>query len=382
VIRWVLCALGLAAALSAAPAVAGVVPTFRGLGGVPGGYDESAATGVSGDGSVVVGCAWTQSTWTQTQEGQAFRWTAATGTVGLGIPVGGEMPKECVAVSADGTTIVETTWYGWFRWREGKPSDYRFDPIPEVYLTACGVSADGSVIVGRHRELGGQTRAIRWTDDWTGTFLPGLEEALGVSADGSVVVGRTGQDAIRWTASGGAQVLGKLANAFGSTAHAVSADGEVVVGGSGGQAFRWTQATGMIGLGDLPGGEVDSVAFGVSADGSVVVGTGCSAPHSSEAFVWTPANGIQSLHDVLAYDYGLDLTGWRLVDAYAVSADGHTIVGEGVGPRGRTEAWVATIPEPGTLLLLAVGCLGLLRRARNRLIGGVCEPETHMEIHP
>ena len=43
---------------------------------------------------------------------------------------------------------------------------------------------------------------------------------------------------------------------------------------SGDEAFRWTQATGMVGLGDLPGGSFNSIAWGVSADGSVVVGTG------------------------------------------------------------------------------------------------------------
>ena len=61
-----------------------------------------------------------------------------------------------------------------------------------------------------------------------------------------------------------------------SEARGVSADGSTVVGlsksGSGPEAFHWTSGVGMIGLGDLAGGVFESRAFGVSADGSVVVG--------------------------------------------------------------------------------------------------------------
>src|SRR5262245_25705618 len=53
-----------------------------------------------------------------------------------------------------------------------------------------------------------------------------------------------------------------------SSALDVSADGSVVVGvsdfGSGPEAFRWTEAGGMVGLGDLPGGDFWSLAWGVS----------------------------------------------------------------------------------------------------------------------
>src|SRR5438876_4812270 len=62
-----------------------------------------------------------------------------------------------------------------------------------------------------------------------------------------------------------------------SFATAVSADGKVAVGlstsAAGEQAFRWESGV-MTGLGDLPGGDFSSAAYGVSADGSVVVGRG------------------------------------------------------------------------------------------------------------
>jgi hypothetical protein len=53
--------------------------------------------------------------------------------------------------------------------------------------------------------------------------------------------------------------------------------------------------------------------------------------------------------------YGLDLTGWTLTSCTAVSGDGMTIVGNGTNPQGNREAWIATIPEPTTILLLGLG---------------------------
>ena len=61
-----------------------------------------------------------------------------------------------------------------------------------------------------------------------------------------------------------------------SVSPAISADGSVVVGLSnsafGFEAFRWAGGDGMMGLGDLSGGTFYSVATATSADGSVVVG--------------------------------------------------------------------------------------------------------------
>jgi probable HAF family extracellular repeat protein len=69
-------------------------------------------------------------------------------------------------------------------------------------------------------------------------------------------------------------------------------------------------------LGDLPGGDVFSQAYGVSADGCVVVGTSTSES-GSEPFRW--CDGIMS---------GLGQFGADHVQcAYAVSADGSVIVG-------------------------------------------------------
>ena len=196
--------------------------------------------------------------------------------------------------------------------------------------------------------------------------------ARGVSADGVVVVGTSGSDlgdqAFRWTEADGMVGLGDLpGGSFFSSAKAVSSDGLVVVGISksalGEEAFRWTQADGMIGLGDLPGGTVYGTASDTSADGSVVVGRG-RTDKGDEAFIWDQTNSMRNLREVLINDYSLDLTGWKLSAAIATSADGLNIVGYGNNPDGYQEAWIAEIPEPATLSLLALGGVAMLRRRR------------------
>jgi probable HAF family extracellular repeat protein len=138
--------------------------------------------------------------------------------------------------------------------------------------------------------------------------------------------------------------LGFLPGYAASWANDVSDDGLVVVGRSTQyyygvvQAFRWTAATGMVGLGHLPGGWFSS-ALGTSAFGSVVVGS-CD----DRACIWDSAHGWRPIQDILA-DSGVDLTGWNLVSAFAVSADNLTVVGSGTDPEGRIHAWMAVVAE-------------------------------------
>jgi uncharacterized membrane protein len=144
---------------------------------------------------------------------QAFRWTAASGMVGLGF-----LPRDSVS-------------------------------------GAYAVSADGLVTVGGSCASGSPTsvcQPFRWTSlqGITGLgFIPGYftSAAYDVNADGSVIVGPACNltnvqicQAFRWTASTGMVALGS------GIAYAVDAAGDVVVGSvmnnQGGEvdAFVWT----------------------------------------------------------------------------------------------------------------------------------------------
>jgi probable HAF family extracellular repeat protein len=236
---------------------------------------------------------------------------------------------------------------------------------------AWAISDDGSVIVGHSLRVGGGHAAIRW-DDVAPTILPDLPGtqsnlASDVSGDGMVVVGYCGPvpaaQACRW-ADGQVFGLGDLpGGSLVSSAGGVSFDGSIIVGvgssANGIEAFRWENGV-MVGLGDLPGGSFSSSAYDVAADGSVIVGRG-RADSGDEAFIWDEAHGMRNLRSVLV-DLDLDMSGWSLTRAHGISADGLTIVGEGVNPSGMGEGWIAHVPEPTSFLLLGLGLMTLWPR--------------------
>jgi hypothetical protein len=92
------------------------------------------------------------------------------------------------------------------------------------------------------------------------------------------------------------------------------------------------------------------------------------------AIIWDAQHGIRFLQDVLANEYGVDLTGWQLKEATGISNDGLTIAGYGTGPLGAYEGWVVTIPEPPSLWLLGLGLLMVIspQRSSSRSWSGVC----------
>jgi probable HAF family extracellular repeat protein len=370
---------------SAAVNVSGA--SFTGLGDLAGGEFNSRAGNLSADGKFVTGTG----TITDLND-EAFLWTQDTGMVGLGFARGTDN-SSAFAVSNDGSKVVGITadpGGGAFNgeaivWTAGSGFS-RFDPFPELAVDPFpeDVSADGSVIVGTYRNRpSGDSIAFRWSGD--GLTIIDRGSALGVSANGNVVVGQIDRitgilEAYRWTADGGAVGLGDLPGGeTNSGAWGVSADGQVVVGvsesASGREAFRWTEAGGMVGLGDLPGGKFDSVANDTTADGSIVVGrSNVFNPvppmiSDSDPFIWDEAHGMRNLVDVLTNEYGLGdaLAGWNLDDAIAISDDGTVIIGGGTNPACNYEAWIARlVPEPSTALLSMLAYLGLQLARRRR----------------
>ncbi len=331
--------------------------SFQGLGDLPGGEVYSTATAVSADGTVVVGIS------KSAQGSEAFRWTAGTGMVGLGDFPGGKFASSANGISADGSIIVgcglSANGTEAFRWT------IRGGLVPLGFLpggtssTAKAVSADGRVIVGEGSSAFGAREAFVWTENGgmagLGSFNPDhfFSTAEAVSQDGSAVVGTSsaafGNEAFRWHA-GGMIGMGDFAGGWtNSNGHGISANGRFVVGyGYSGafddythEAFRWTAESGLERLGFAPD-DHDSVARAVSADGNIIVGI--EPFHDlGYALYWDAQNGMRHLWDVLVGDYGLDLTGWQLTSAVAITPDGTTIVGAGINPLGKTEAWIATV---------------------------------------
>ncbi len=367
-----------------------ITPSFQGLGDLSGGRFSSDAEAVSADGSTVVGIS-------EAGSGKyAFRWTADSGMQNLGDIAAGANYSIAHAVTADGSVVVGRSTAGFrdeaFRWDigYGKIKLLKTDIEVATYpISANAISSDGSVIAGVGR-IDDVLVSFRWTATDIVDGIPvgdmvslgglpggriGMYANVGdMSADGSVIVGGAessiGNEAYRWTVDTGMVGLGDLPGGNDSSyATGISSDGSVVIGASysdlGREAFRWTEQEGMVSLGQFPGGSKYTEAYAVSADGSVIVGSGqgMGGTYDYHAFIWTEQQGLRLLEDVLIDDYGIDLTGWSIQSATGISANGMTIVGSGINPNGDREAFIAIIPEPGSLVCLSV-TLTLLKRSR------------------
>lgn len=359
--------IGVGLLLVGSPIASGQGMTFTPLGFLPDSF-YSDATAVSADGSVVVGF-----NRKNNGDGEAYRWTQGTGMVGLGDFAGGSFYSTATGVSADGSLVVGygSTISGFgdrpFRWTQATGLvALPLDPNWSFSRFASGVSADGAVVAGYRFSANGP-EGFRWSSGSGYQGVGGLpggsffsSTAWGISADGSVLVGESNttgdvNHAFRWTAGTGIVDLGTLPGGNFSAAVAVSGDGQTVVGWShsatGYFAMKWTSAAGMVSLGG------DGTAYGVSADGSIIVGD--FGTGTGRAALWSSGGGIQNIRDLLVAD-GINMTGWTLTNATAISADGRTIVGFGNGPNG-TEGWrvtLAAVPEPTTLLLLGLAGVG------------------------
>jgi probable HAF family extracellular repeat protein len=289
--------------------------------------NNTSARRVTANGAVVVG------TYGDRDSSRPFRWTAATGVVGLGT-LPGFSESYPTAVSADGAIVVGVSRIPYDIYEEpceGRSRVFRWTAateiedlgvLPDASCSFLGaVSVDGKVVLG---QSGGH--AFRWTPE-EGMEEIGVYAVRGVSADGTVVVGDiAGAQGFRWTAESGIVELGGGPAFTSIYVNDVSADGRVVVGSGrtrpGGpfHAFRWTAATGAVDLGVLPGGS-GSGAQAVSLDGAVIVGFTIT-DDGQRAFRWSSATGMV---DVGA----LSPAG----DTYlgGVSVDGRVVVGQSGG---------------------------------------------------
>ncbi len=282
-----------------------------GIGDLPDGATQANAQDVSADGRVVVGYA------SSAAGVEAFRWTEAGGMVGLDDLPGGGFESWAQSVSADGSVVIGfgssgtgSTRREAFRWTQadGMVGLGRLAGYAES--GAVGVSSDGSVFAGNSvGPSSSDHEAMVWTEasGWTGLgSYPGWTggaQAYGISADGSVVVGRvptpSGNQAMRWSAGSGFLALGDLAGGTpdASTAYATTPDGGVIVGSAltseGDRAFVWSAADGIRAIDEVLtsefgldlGGWVLTAAADISADGLTIVGYGQNPDGQTEAWV-------------------------------------------------------------------------------------------------
>jgi len=359
-LRVLSCALvtALCASAAASASAAGAAPTV-----IPsqGGILGPQATGLSGDGQVVVG---------SDLYNRGWAWSASGGLVELGgLPGAASDAVYPRDASFDGSVIVghalsDTGWKP-VRWT----SAGGWVELGELAAGAIGgadaVSSDGSVAVGESDGL-----PFRWTSAGGMAALSGLgdtpDAVWDLSADGSVAVGYEwpSGEAYRWTSPGTVELLGVLPGDEASAAWAVSADGSTVAGdsasGDGQRVFRWTPGGGMEDLGTLPG-QTECRPNAVSGDGGVVVGFCYAYAPIEPSFVWTADTGLVGAKDYFA-SKGVDVSG-DLSFAYltAVSDDGRVFAGsEDIPSLGGLVSWVVVVPEPvpslSPLGLLALGC--------------------------
>ena len=234
-------------------------------------FPESLAFGTNSDGSVVVG----QST-NSSNDLEAYRWTQASGMSGLGfINGGGAAPSSSAnAVTPDGSVVVGDSTFATsigpqteaFRWTQatgmvglgfisGAPNKVFSLGGNSPWSWASAVSSNGAVVVGYGSFSGSaslsQTEAFRWTQA-TGVvglgFIGGggsnpSSYATGVDEDGSIIVGQSSNatnanEAFRWTAATGMQSLAGLLTAAGvnlgnwqlTIANGISPNGQFIVG--------------------------------------------------------------------------------------------------------------------------------------------------------
>jgi uncharacterized membrane protein len=294
-------------------------------------YNEGQVNGINADGSAIVG--FLKNSVSSTY--QAFKWTASGGSVGLG-----------------GTY-------------------------------ASGVTADGKTIVGADVNGPG---IVTWSADGTVTPVLGFTTGIanGISSDGGVIVGYSSHNPVYWTEQTGVVSLPLMPSTDFGQAMAVSGDGSTVVGYNESPqyvippgdslgdldtdflGFRWTASGGLEPLGHLAEsepGHSDVLVECVNGDGTIIGGDATGG-----AFVWDESHGMRYLSDVLASE-GVDVQGWSFSNVTGISADGRAMVGT-AWHNGILSDFLAEVPtsvwvpEPGSAVLFMGATVLVMRRRR------------------
>lgn len=312
--------------------------SFSGLGHLPGYERGSIAVDVSADGTVVAGTAMGVDPLLINQTVREACWWDGNGVHGVG-RVPGTAGSSASALSCDGHVLVGSRGPVFFPCKWDLPAATVMDlGVFEARLSPAA-SCDGSRIL-----IGPQI--------WTATEVIQLrlQESLDMSSDGRTVFGLWRPDnsnsltVLAIQQPDRSLVIPPLSNVVSSgvTDAAMSGDGLAVAANS-----SWWR------MGESGARVLAMYPRDLSDDGGVVVGTDGSDDiwnygtlATGRAVVWKPSLGPRPLSLECVLDgFGVPATGWRLISVRGCSDDGLTLVGVGVNPDGRLEAWRATIPR-------------------------------------
>jgi probable HAF family extracellular repeat protein len=350
-------------------------PVFHGLGDLADGAFQSTVSDVSSNGSVVVG------TGTDATGARAFRWTPTEGMMALD-GVGGT----ALGVSPNGS---------WITGSVQKPADY---PLYSAALwqggvlstvsngvlrSACNAQAfpgvewlesgnavtDSGKVVGAALDCGtGKHLGYLWIGA-PSSVVRSPSVLNSVATDGLASVGITAipkmySYGVLYGSNPGAAgvklthpdlLLCPGLNPICQTAPVdLSFDGQTIVGSITippnaelRAAARWTADGRGYALPNYPAEASRCQALGVNgsatADNTVIVGS-CTTSTEERAVIWS--NGTATSVEAALAREGVTIpAGWKLLSAKAASSDGRVIVGNGLNPSGKSEAWRVVLPH-------------------------------------
>ncbi len=245
-------------------------------------FDKLYMSGISGDGSTVVGIMYTHNQQNFPTDEQGFFYKNGIFTA---LPTIGDVESNITSSSYDGSVLVGRITENGIT-RAIKFENNIITDLPSLggnYSVSGAVSGDGSIIAGYGQNANNELVIFKYANGQM-MELGGLSQnnyAYDISYDGSTIVGihfdngSFNSRAYKHTEAGGFVDLGTLGG-DNVIINDVSATGKVIVGHSeilGNQsyhAYKFTDAGGMIDLGTL-GGD-NSTANSITPDGSVIVG--------------------------------------------------------------------------------------------------------------